>query len=338
MTYKIELYKGPGQEFFGTMPLMPVIQESLEKQLGREINRASIMITIVQVPEDIMIDGTPVVENLLPEFGYTYVMLAIDKKVVYRHPHPLSDILTQTLQTKLREQYPEVKEWKFRVDIPGMPPVSYSRATPSVQGAVPVRPFAPGKKPGFTIRRIQEPEPQAKKLSDFGVVPNDKERRAKVKILLPPSLKQDFYNRRLSDKVEEGGFLVGKVHGDAEAEGTYLLEINGAPTAQYTGASFFHFTFTGDSFAGIKRTLKQERPEERLLGWFHTHLFPATPELGLTSIDLVLHFGTFTIPWQTAGLINLDSPDGKERTLRFYVREGNTMVLCPWFEVKENGD
>mgnify|MGYP003425073453 CR=1 FL=1 len=44
--------------------------------------------------------------------------------------------------------------------------------------------------------------------------------------------------------------------------------------------------------------------------------------------------GTFTIPWQLAGLINLD---GEKRTLRFYVRQGNEMILCPYWVIDERG-
>ena len=93
-----------------------------------------------------------------------------------------------------------------------------------------------------------------------------------------------------------------------------------------------HLTFTGDSFSAVKRSLREGPSGDRLLGWFHTHLFPATDEMGLSSVDLRLHFSTFTIPWQVAGLINLD---GAGRTLRFYVRRGDGMALCPDWTVDE---
>ena len=53
---------------------------------------------------------------------------------------------------------------------------------------------------------------------------------------------------------------------------------------------------------------------------------------GLSSIDLQLHFSTFTIPWQLAGLINLG---GADRTLRFYVRQGEEMAECPYWVIHE---
>jgi hypothetical protein len=63
-----------------------------------------------------------------------------------------------------------------------------------------------------------------------------------------------------------------------------------------------------------------------MLGWYHTHLFAATDDIGLSTIDFRLHFTTFRLPWQIAGLVNLD---GQQRVLRFYVRQHDTMALCP---------
>jgi hypothetical protein len=333
MNYQVKLFQGPEGKYIQSLPLQDLIQKSLSRQLGKDINGFDLRVAILNVPEDIIINGTPIVENLVPEFGYAYVTLSLGNRIVYRHPHPISDILTQTLQSILRERYPSIDYWYFRIDIPLIPGESRMRRTPHVQGTVPVRPFGPGEKPAFSIRRIAEEEPPIRTLQEFAVDMEAKHKPAKIKVLLPTQLEHDLYTARpLSNSVEEGGFLLGNVYRDGDTEGSYILEIKAAPFAEYTGASFFHFTYTGDSFAVIKRTLREERPGERLLGWFHTHLFPATDELGLTSIDVVLHFGTFTIPWQVAGLINLDF-EKNQRVLRFYVREGNKMVLIPFYKL-----
>ncbi len=63
--------------------------------------------------------------------------------------------------------------------------------------------------------------------------------KTSVKIVLSRSLYQDLCHQRpLSQKVEEGGFLIGKVYRDGDDEDTYLLELSNALTAQHTGASF----------------------------------------------------------------------------------------------------
>jgi len=333
MSIHIELYRGPDRQFFGTIPFLPVVQESLERILGRDLGRASIKILVLNVPEDSPATGTPAVEHMTPEFGYTYVKVSEGGYLVYQHPHPLFDTVTQALQKLLRDQYPEETRWAFRLDIPGIPRSTAKRPAPEVAGGVMIRSYGPGEKPGFTIRRIAEEEPPVKTLADFGVTRGYQSGSVPVKALLHPSLQLDLQGERpFSHEVEEGGFLVGRVYRDGDQEGAYLLEITDAVAAEYTGASFLHFTFTGDSFAGVKRTLQRERPGERLLGWYHTHLFAATPEFGLSSIDLTLHFGTFTIPWQVAGLINIS---GNERTLRFYAPQGNDLILVPHWVIDE---
>lgn len=387
--YRIQLYRGSDRQFFGTMPFVPIVKESLERLLGRSLLLESIKILILSVPEEPLPMESPMVENLVPAFGYTYIRVYQGDFLIYRHPHRLYDIFTRTLREKLKDEHPEEIWWGFRVDVPGMPQISAFKlnqslstvySTPQAEGSVQIRPYVPGKKPNFKIRRLAEEEPPIKTLADFGLLssqtasemqgfeeetsPNadlDKDLPGEqgngksltfekiitpkitesqesvgkilVKIVLSRSLYQDLCHQRpLSRKVEEGGFLIGKVYRDGDDEDTYLLEISNALTAQHTGASFLHLTFTGDSFVEVKRTLHQSHPEEQLLGWYHTHLFPATPSFGLSSIDDELHFSTFTKPWQIAGLINVD---GNKRTLRFYVRQDNKMVLCPYWVTDE---
>ena len=389
--YRIQLYRGSDRKFFGTKPFMPILKESLERLLGRSLLLKSIKILILAVPEEPLSMEPPIVENLVPAFGYTYVRVYQGDFLIYRHPHRLYDVFTRTLRQKLKDEYSEETWWGFRVDVPGMPQVSalklnqsFSKvySTPQIQGNVKILPYAPGEKPSFKIRRLAEEEPPIRTLADFGLLSSqtaseiqefaeetspdadfDKDlateqeksnnnsvtvkkittpkitqsqqpvEKTPVKIVLWRSLYQDLCHQRpLSRKVEEGGFLIGKVYRDGDDEDTYLLAVSNALTAQHTGASFLHLTFTGESFVEVKRTLHQSHPGERLLGWYHTHLFPATDSFGLSSIDDELHFSTFTKTWQIAGLINLD---GNKRTLRFYVRQGDKMVLCPYWVTDE---
>lgn len=394
-SYSIELYRGVDRKFFGIVPFLPIVKESLEHLLGRSLILGSIRILILQVPEEPLAMEPPIVENLVPAFGYTCIRVYQGNFLIYRHPHRLYDVVTRTLQKKLSNQYPEETYWGFRVDVPGMPKVSITNLnpqvsilylTPGTKENLNIHPPTAKKKPNFKIRRLEEEEPVVKTLTDFGTISsqtglntqedgnktsqdiqsnsvelistskdgkkteekiitpyfteytesNEQTDKAPVKIVLKRSLYQDLCHQRpLSSKVEEGGFLIGKVYRDGDDEDIYLLEVSNALTAEHTGASFLHLTFTGDSFVEVKRTLNQSHPGERLLGWYHTHLFPATPNFGLSSIDVELHFSTFTIPWQLAGLINIDN---NQRTLRFYARQGNKMVLCPYWVIDELGD
>ena len=133
-----------------------------------------------------------------------------------------------------------------------------------------------------------------------------------------------------SDEIEEGGFLAGTVYRDAERPGGYLVHVTAVLPAERTGASMINFTFTGESFLRVSQQLESREGGEKLLGWYHTHLFAATSRSGLSLFDIELHRSTFRRPWQVAALVNIAA---KGRVLRFYHGEGDEMALVPYWTV-----
>lgn len=329
--YEIELYTGPEWKLAGRVPFLPLVAESLQTLYGWQVGRMQIKVLIVDVPHESTLVGEPIVENLVPQFGFAYVTVTLDGHIVYQHPHPLDDLVAQRLQVVLRESAPSVKVWGYRLDLPGIPTLDLRRETPQVKNSFKVRPAVAGERPRFQIRRVEEEAPPARRLAEFGIEPDEGQVRARVKVLVSAGLNEDLlHGRHLSEQVEEGGFLIGRVYRDADSDGAFIVDVREALTAEHTGASLLHFTFTGDSFAEVKHWLRARPAGERIVGWYHTHLFPATESMGLSSIDFTLHFNTFRIEWQVAGLINIDIEHrGPERVLRFYVRDGNKMLLCP---------
>jgi len=91
-------------------------------------------------------------------------------------------------------------------------------------------------------------------------------------VVLSRSLVEDLNSRPFSREFEEGGFLLGRVFREAGSD-SFVTEITCAENAEYTGASFLHFTFTGDSFTVVKQNLRS-RKGEKLLGWYHTICSP----------------------------------------------------------------
>jgi len=319
------------------LPLLPIVQESLQQILGRSLAHLVIDLKVYPVPLAPM--GTPVMVNLSANYGYAEV-LVLEKNgtVIYQHPHTIEELIAQTLQKTLRHSYPNETYWGFYLMMPGIAPppstvppleqLSTERLTPAVERSIVVTPYGPNERPAFELKRIPEPPLPEARLEDFRLMGGGGDRQAFVKVLVHEPVFNNFDHRLpFSNAVEEGGFLVGRVYQDRDVAGTYLVELTAAVKAEHTGASLFHFTYTGDSFAAFKRILREQYPEQRLLGWYHTHLFPATTTMGLSSIDLQSHFATFSLDWQLAALINLDSPT--QRTLRFYVRRSEIMVLCP---------
>jgi hypothetical protein len=159
-----------------------------------------------------------------------------------------------------------------------------------------------------------------------------------VRVYVAGSVRRELASTRaFSLDAEEGGFLFGRVYRD-EVDGSdgsdgspgYLVEVTHAVPAEHTGASSVEVTFTGESFAAMRRRLDELGGAVRLAGWYHTHLFPASSAPGLSTVDLELHFTTFRIPWQIAGLVNLDpARDPEGRVIRFYARRERAMVRCP---------
>jgi hypothetical protein len=334
MSTEIELFRGPGLTTLGRIPLDSVVRTALARILGRDTTGASVMLVLLEVAEADGLDGSPAVRNLMPEYGYAAVIVSVDGRVLYRHPHPLSELVAAPLQGMLNESMPEETQWGYCLVGPGVPRRTV-RPMPAVEGVVSIPLAQAGEAPSFPfrIRRVPDEPLPAARLADFGVAPGNGVDQAFVKVLVSRGVHAELMgNRTYSSSVEEGGFLVGRAYQDQDVEGTFLLEVTAALNAEYTGASLLHFTFTGDSFDAVKRSLRESHPGKRLLGWYHTHLFAASEEMGLSSVDVNLHFTTFRVPWQLAGLINLD---GAHRTLRFYVRRENRMVLCPQWVIDE---
>ncbi len=329
MSFDVEIYSTDDTlHRVETRPLVDVLRDGLGPLLERDLAGASFALYLHVVPETRRLTGRPAVENLTPDYGYATVIVVEEEFVTYRHPHPMRELVGRPLQEELGAAHPEIGSWGYRVVGPGLP-TTLSRPAPEVESAVIVDPYHKDETPGFKIRRIPDPDPPLGALADFQV---EAENGEFVKVLVHDDVARVLEGGRdFSDEVEEGGFLVGRVYRDEAHDGTFLVEVNGALAGQHTGASLLHFTFTGDSFQAMKRRLRQ-REGDQLLGWYHTHLFPASERMGLSTVDLELHFTTFKKPWQLAGLVNFER-DGA-RKLRFYVRRDDTMALCPQWVVR----
>jgi hypothetical protein len=334
---EILLYRGDPEhiglhEADEALPLSVVLRLSLSAILGRPVSEnARMRLRLSPEPADPRLHGTPMVHNLLPDFGYAIVEAAENGRIIYRHPHTVREVVAEPLQKLLHELWPEETAWGYRIDFKGSEQYVV-RPAPHVEGVLVSNRRNRPDRYSFAVREVAEkPAPEAR-LADFGApaLPSS----GGVSVLVEPEVFSSLDRvLALSDSVEEGGFLLGTYYRDADREGDYILRISDAPVAQSTGASFLCFTFTGDSFREMKQTLG----ENKLLGWWHTHLFAATDGFGLSTIDVDLHVSTFRHPWQVAGLINIEPAD-RRRTLRFYARRGTTLVQCPHWVLGAAGD
>jgi len=151
---------------------------------------------------------------------------------------------------------------------------------------------------------------------------------ARIKILLSGAAHNALVvQKQYSKMYEEGGFLVGDVYLEEENPACHIIKITGVLEASKVGASPVRLVFTADAFSEIKAVLRTtEMAGKRLLGWYHSHLFPAgAEEVELSDMDLNLHFSTFRFPWQVAALVNLEWSGTP--TLRFYARVQDTWEM-----------
>ncbi|TKD03186.1 hypothetical protein [Polyangium fumosum] len=132
-----------------------------------------------------------------------------------------------------------------------------------------------------------------------------------------------------SREVEEGGFLFGEVHRDADAPSRWLVVVTEVIRAEHTEEAPDALVFSPESFASMRRHAEAKRDGASILGWFHTHLVAGPEDRGLSVVDRDLHFSTFRRPWQVAALVCVDparDPEGRE--VSFFARQGDFLVPC----------
>jgi proteasome lid subunit RPN8/RPN11 len=281
------------------------------------------------------------VENLRASHGFVRVRILRDGEVIYQHPHPVRELIGEPLREALRKREPEVTHWGYGVRGPGLEAIPLSRPAPRVAHETRVR-TGPRPRLRLSVEEMPDPEPPATTLAALGAVTGDRgsppegevaDAGPPVVIIAPEDVIDTFVRTYpFSGEIEEGGFLAGTVYRDAERPDGYLVHVTAVLPAERTGASMINFTFTSESFLRVSQQLERRGAAEKLLGWYHTHLFGATSRLGLSSVDIELHRSTFRRPWQVAALVNITD---EGRVLRFYHGVGDEMALVPYWAVPD---
>jgi JAB N-terminal domain len=310
------------------IPLVPLLREVLEPVIGESLGGTRFTLVFLPVADETPIAGAPSMINLRSGYGYVHVRVSRGARVIYQHPHSMRELVGVPLCRQLSSQHPDETHWGFGVRAPGLENVALVRPAPHGDGQVDVV-VRTDRVRRFQVDEIAEPEPPATTLGELGVPDGVVQPDDEVVVVVDRATHRALtHDLPFSSEVEEGGFLIGRVHRAAGHPDCYLVEVTGAPPAERTGASLLSFTFTGESFLRMGQRLASGGHTRRLVGWYHTHLFPATDTLGLSSIDVELHTTTFRTPWQVAGLINIE---GARRVLRWYRADRGRMVAAPYW-------
>ena len=325
MTVEVEIYRAPDYVPVGRLPLAPLLREVFEPLLGRDLSAAQFLLRLSALEETEAIPGRPTMVNLRNSHGYGKVTIIMGGRVIYQHPHAVSEIVAAPLQHALATRLPDIDHWGFGLVGPGLEELFRVRPVPQVAGSVPIH-GQNQRRRASRVEEIPDPEPPAGTLDQLGVLTPDLPYAGPIDVngagagppvtlALRPAAYRELHDRDFSEEVEEGGFVIGHRHRDAGNPGRYLLEVTAVVQAESTGASLLRFTFTGESFLRLGDLLARRNNHEEILGWYHSHLFAATPEFGLSTIDVRLHTTTFRRPWQVAALVNLGIDS---RVLRWY--------------------
>lgn len=97
---------------------------------------------------------------------------------------------------------------------------------------------------------------------------------------------------------ETGGFLIGTWSESAASPSVFVRHFLPAAATESTIASL---RFTHDTWAALTREVERRFPDERVVGWHHTH-----PNLGvfLSAHDRFIHRHFFSHPWQIALVVD----------------------------------
>jgi proteasome lid subunit RPN8/RPN11 len=190
-----------------------------------------------------------------------------------------------------------------------------------------------GTKRSFGVQRIEdEPLPPLARsaLRARPIEATSAPAEALVHVFLAPDVLETLLRTRaFSRDVEEGGFLFGRAHRDADAPERWIVVITEALRAEHVSGSREELVFSAESFAAARRLASEREPRVEILGWYHTHLAAEGEDEGLSVVDRDLHFTTFRRPWQVAALVNVDpARDPEGRRVSVHARRGDFLVRC----------
>ncbi|MEU8633209.1 JAB N-terminal domain-containing protein [Amycolatopsis sp. NPDC048633] len=324
MAVELAIYRTDDYVPYTRLPILPILRAVFEPVLKQSLAGCRFILRVLPIADSAALGDAPELVNLRSSHGYLHVRIMRAGEVIYQHPHPISEVVGRPLRTLLADRDPDETNWGYVIDGPTLSSLRLTRPTPAVSGVMRI-----DAKPGralFDLHEIEQPLPPEISLAELGLAPPGGSHP--VSVLVPEEIHSGFTSGiEFDEDVEDGGFLVGKVYRLADPVDHLVVRVSQVVPAERTGASMFHFTFTGESFLRINDQISQRDDGQQLVGWYHTHLFPATEHLGLSSIDVALHTSTFRRPWQIAALVNLSKTG---RTLRFYAAHHGSVALTSY--------
>jgi proteasome lid subunit RPN8/RPN11 len=343
MRAEIELYKGPRHAYFGSLSIAMLLTEALRDKLDvgeaalnsrGSLWRTSVLLHFSDPAELDGLDRMRPIGDLRDSLGWLTIRLKAAGLVIHEGKYGMGELMGNELKRTLRRIDPDERDWAFAFRNLGTTGTDL-RVAPDVEGAVDVD-LREARPLPFSIQQVEAPAPEGMDVAALGIAP---ETLGPVSVLVTKAV-HDLMLKLLplSERIEEGGFLLGRIQPASASPGRHIAHVTHVTPAARAGASAVHFTFTPDSFTEVNQLLAERNRGEELVGWYHTHLFSVTADIGtetgLSTIDIETHFATFRRVAQVAGLINLSS---RRRVLRFFAKVNDEMRECPVWIGDERG-
>lgn len=324
MDIDLELYRGAEQRYYGVLALRLVLRKAAQHHFGDLARRGQIHLQLEEPADHDPYLGPPELHNLAPWLGHCSLRVTHHGKTVLEDRLPVTELIGPVLAPELLQLEPDEALWGFRLrerrllafvlttkNLTGQF-AGDERPDPEIEGSVEVD-LGERRHQPFTLTPLAGADAEQVKPEDLGL---SQDQLGKLNILMSAETRDQFLKRMpLTDRMEEGGFLLGRV--TKAGDDAHLIEITHVTPAHRSGAGLVHFTFTGESFLAVAQLIEERGQGEDLVGWYHTHLLGVDLGMGLSSIDVDLHLATFQRPWQVAALINIRRGG---RILRFYGR------------------
>lgn len=187
---------------------------------------------------------------------------------------------------------------------------------------------------------LPEPPPPERALDSFGsmTVLGKGAPQAGLILLHPGVHRQLCHDLPLDTKDEQGGYLLGNVYRqpgspphDDDPDLRWLVELTDVVPAEFAVGTPVQLLFTGASGSEFVRRRERDYAGRKLVGWYHSHVFPASDEFGLSGLDQQMHAWYLPSPWHVALLLNLEQDGG--RTLRCYQRGPEKLLVETPYQV-----
>src|SRR4051812_32233435 len=151
---RVELFRTDDYVPAGERPLFPLLRGAFEPVLHRSLEHCRFQLIFLPTDDSKAIRGVPTMTNLRPSYGYVEVRIIDDTRIIYRHPHPVREIVGMPLRRILRKEDPEEKHWGYAVRAPILEDIPIVRPAPLGDGQVDVT-MRPERARRFSVEEIE---------------------------------------------------------------------------------------------------------------------------------------------------------------------------------------